>query len=84
MHSIVLATTVERVAGVAPQRYRRGREPAGELPDHPVGVREAARLKGVTRAAIFTALKDGRLQGERDGHGRWRIPPKILAAYRPQ
>lgn len=83
-HSIVLDATAERVVGAAPARYRRVREPAGEPPDRPVGVREAARLKGVTRAAIFTALKDGRLQGERDGHGRWRIPPKILAAYRPQ
>lgn len=80
-----LETTVERLAEHGHFQYRRGgKNPSPVLPSRPVSPREAGLLKDVSRAAIFAALRDGRLHGEKDAAGRWRIDPESLAAYRPR
>lgn len=45
---------------------------------------EAARWAGVTRATIHKALKGGRLSGQKDESGEWRIDPAELErVYQP-
>ena len=45
---------------------------------------EAARWAGVTRATIHKALKGGRLSGQKDDSGEWRIDPAELErVYQP-
>lgn len=44
---------------------------------------QAAKLKGVSRTAIYNALSDGRLQGVRV-LGRIGIERKIVQAWKPQ
>jgi hypothetical protein len=45
---------------------------------------EAARWAGVTRATIHKALKGGRLSGQKNESGEWRIDPAELErVYQP-
>ena len=45
---------------------------------------EAAKWAGVTRPTIFKALKNGKLSGQKDDAGEWRIDPAELErVYRP-
>jgi excisionase family DNA binding protein len=46
-------------------------------------VPEAARLKGVSRTAIWYAIEDGRLRAERVGRN-WVIRARDLRAYTPR
>ena len=42
---------------------------------------EAAKWAGVTRPTIFKALKSGKLSGQKDDAGEWRIDPAELGAH---
>ncbi len=45
---------------------------------------EAAKWAGVTRPTIFKALKSGKLSGQKDDAGEWRIDPAELErVYQP-
>ena len=45
---------------------------------------EAAKWAGVTRPTIFKALKNGKLSGQKDDAGEWRIEPAELErVYQP-
>ena len=45
---------------------------------------EAAKWAGVTRPTIFKALKSGKLSGQKDNAGEWRIDPAELErVYQP-
>lgn len=45
---------------------------------------EAAKWAGVTRPTIFKALKNGKLSGQKDDAGEWRIDPAELErVYQP-
>lgn len=56
--------------------------PAGaRAPDKLVGVADAAKRLGISRAAVVKALKAGRLRGERVGKA-WAIPEESVGAYR--
>jgi len=50
-----------------------------------LGLREAAEMFDVSRPTLTKALKAGKLSGERDGAGAWRVDPSELArVYRPR
>jgi hypothetical protein len=45
---------------------------------------EAARIRGVSLTSIYTAVKFGALQAERDGDGHLHISDAALATYWPR
>lgn len=48
-----------------------------------ISVAEAARLAGVSRTAVYYALNDGRLRGQRIGRA-WAILEQDLLAWEPR
>ncbi len=46
-----------------------------------ISVREAAELVGMTKTAIFKAIKAGKISAEKDTNGEWRIEPVELTRH---
>lgn len=46
--------------------------------------KQAGEMVGRSKAAIIKAIKEGRISGEKDGNGEWRIEPvELLRVYQP-
>jgi hypothetical protein len=49
-----------------------------------ISAKEAAELTGLTKNAIFKAIKIGKLSAAKDVHGEWRIEPvELFRVYPP-
>ena len=48
-----------------------------------LSVTEAAKIAGVSRTAVYYALQEGRLRGQRIGRA-WAIDERDLDAWRPR
>ncbi len=49
-----------------------------------ISAKEAAELTGLTKNAIFKAIRTGKLSAAKDVHGEWRIEPvELFRVYPP-
>lgn len=49
-----------------------------------ISPKQAGELVGRTKAAIIKAIREGRISGEKDANGEWRIEPaELLRVYQP-
>lgn len=52
--------------------------------DEVVSAGQAAEMVGVSRQSVVNAVAAGKLRGERDSEGGWRIPVAQLANWQPK
>ena len=49
-----------------------------------IGPKQAGELVGRSKAAIIKAIREGRISGEKNGNGEWRIEPaELFRVYEP-
>jgi hypothetical protein len=49
-----------------------------------IGAKEAAELVGMSKNAIFKAIRTGKLSAEKDLNGEWKIEPaELFRVYQP-